>query len=70
MIRDGIDGVAMSLGRNISSQLRNPTIEERPTLFTEPLVDDRSQIAKTIDLWHEGAQTSAAPDDPDDILAA
>ncbi len=70
MIRDRINCVAMGHGRNISPKLRNPAVEERPALLAEPLVHDRSQVAKTIDLWHKCAQASAAPDDPNNILAA
>ena len=44
MFRDGVDRVAMRLGRHIGAKLRNPAIEQSPALFAEPLIDtyDRS----------------------------
>ena len=70
MFVDDMDGLAVRFCRHVCAQLRNPAAEQSTALLTHPFVDDRSQVSQTIDLWDERAQSSAAPNDADDVLAA
>ena len=70
MFRQRGDRFAVCRGGHIALELRNPAIKKRTCLLDQSFIQYRSEVAKSVDLGHQGTEPGALPNGANQVLLA